>query len=105
MTDKPTERSKTEKVKAQQILSGQEVVFSDPLPDVHVASLPISGCVWIDTEDGVWLIDTLGSYRAAMQTAERIKGQIKYIVYTHGHLDHVSGTGAFMKDHPIIIAS
>ena len=75
MTDKPTEGNQTEKLKAQQILTGQEVVFSDPLPDVHVASLPIAGCAWIDTEDGVVLIDTLISYRAATQTAERIKGQ------------------------------
>ena len=81
------------------------MVFSDPLPDVHVASLPIAGCAWIDTEEGVVLIDTLISYRAAVQTAERIKGQIKYIIYTHGHLDHVMGTAAFIKDNPVIIAN
>ena len=56
MTDKSTEGSKAEKVKAQQILTGQEVQFSDPFPDVHVASLPIAGCAWIDTADGVVLI-------------------------------------------------
>jgi alkyl sulfatase BDS1-like metallo-beta-lactamase superfamily hydrolase len=99
------ERSKSKEMKAVQVLSGQECVFSDPLPDVHIASLPISGCAWIDTDDGVFLIDTLNSYRAALQAAERIKGQIKYIIYTHGHLDHVSGTAAFMKDHPVIIAN
>jgi hypothetical protein len=33
------------------------VVFSDPLPDVHVASLLIAGCVWIGTKDGVALIN------------------------------------------------
>jgi alkyl sulfatase BDS1-like metallo-beta-lactamase superfamily hydrolase len=92
-------------MKAVQVLSGQDVVFSDPLPDVHVATLPIAGCAWIDTDDGVVVIDALISLRAAMQTAERIKGQIKYIVYTHGHLDHVSGTEAFLKDRPEIIAS
>jgi len=92
-------------MKAVQVLSGQEVVFSDPLPDVHCATLPIAGCAWIDTDDGVVLIDTLISHRAAMQTAEKIKGRIKYIVYTHGHLDHVSGAEAFLKDRPEIIAS
>lgn len=105
MTDKPTEGNKTEKVKAQQILAGQEVVFYDPLPDVHVASLPIAGCAWIDTEEGVVLIDTLISYRAATQTAQRIQGKIKYIIYTHGHSDHVTGTAAFLKDNPVIIAN
>ena len=77
MTDKTTEEINTDKVKAQQILAGQAVVFSDPLPDVHVASLPIAGCAWIDTEDGVVLIDSLISYRAATQAAERINGKIK----------------------------
>ncbi|MBN1381147.1 MAG: MBL fold metallo-hydrolase [Deltaproteobacteria bacterium] len=92
-------------MKPIQVISGQEVVFSDPLPDVHVASLPIAGCAWIDTADGVVLVDTLISYRAAVQTAERIKGPIKYIIYTHGHLDHVSGSAAFIKDNPVIIAN
>ena len=105
MTNKSNEGNQAEKIKAQQILTGQEVLFSDPLPDVHVASLPIAGCAWIDTEAGVVLIDTLISYRAATQTADRIKGQIKYIIYTHGHSDHVSGTAAFIKDNPIIIAN
>jgi len=105
MTDKSNEKKKAEEVKPVQILSGQEVQFSDPLPDVHVASLPIAGCVWIDTEDGVVLIDTLISLRAAEKAAERITGPIKYIIYTHGHLDHVSGTSAFMKDHPAVIAN
>lgn len=92
-------------MKAIQMISGQEVVFSDPLPDVHVASMPIAGCAWIDTAEGAVLIDTLISYRAARQTADRIKGKIKYIIYTHGHLDHVSGSPAFIKDNPVIIAN
>jgi alkyl sulfatase BDS1-like metallo-beta-lactamase superfamily hydrolase len=105
MDDKSKEGKKNAAVKPIQVLSGQEVLFSDPLRDVHVASLPIAGCAWIDTEDGVVLIDTLISYRAATQAAARIKGPIKYIIYTHGHLDHVSGTAAFMKDQPAIIAN
>jgi hypothetical protein len=47
MTDKSSEGNRAEKVKAQQILTGQEILFSDPSPDVHVASLPIAGCAWI----------------------------------------------------------
>jgi alkyl sulfatase BDS1-like metallo-beta-lactamase superfamily hydrolase len=105
MTEQSTEVNKTEKIKAQQIITGQKVVFSDPLPDVHTASMPVSGCAWIDTEEGVVLIDTLDTYRAATQTAERIKGPIKYIIYTHGHTDHVYGAAAFIKDNSVIIAN
>jgi hypothetical protein len=42
-----------------QWLYGQKITFHDPLPDVHVASMPLSGCAWIDTAEGVVLIDTL----------------------------------------------
>ncbi len=51
------------------------------------------------------LIDTLISETAARKTRERIRGKIKYIIYTHGHADHVGGTRAFMDDHPEVIAS
>ena len=99
-----TEKS-ADKVKASQVIVGHDVKFSDPLPDVHVASLPIAGCAWIDTGDGVVLIDTLINKRAAEETMAKIDGQIKTIIYTHGHLDHVSGTAAFIKDNPEIIAN
>ena len=36
---------------------------------------------------------------------ERIKDKIKYIIYTHGHGDHVGGTDVFLDDNPEIIAS
>jgi alkyl sulfatase BDS1-like metallo-beta-lactamase superfamily hydrolase len=94
-----------EPIAPQQILMGQGVVYSNPLPDVHVASQPVSGCAWIETGEGVVLIDTLNSLRAAREVAEKIKGSIKYIIYTHGHFDHVSGTEAFIKDQPQIIAN
>jgi len=96
---------KAEKVKARQVIARQEVKFSDPLPDVHVATLPIAGCAWIETGDGVVLIDTLISRRAAETTMRKIEGQIKYIIYTHGHNDHILGTPAFIKDDPEIIAN
>ena len=70
-----------------------------------MAALPIAGCAWVDTDEGVVLIDTLISEAAARKTRERIRGKIKYIIYTHGHVDHVGGTRAFMDDHPEVIAS
>jgi alkyl sulfatase BDS1-like metallo-beta-lactamase superfamily hydrolase len=55
--------------------------------------------------NGVVLIDTLSRVDAAKQVLEKIKGSIKYIIYTHGHGDHVGGASVFLKDNPEIIAS
>ncbi|MEW6186920.1 MAG: alkyl sulfatase dimerization domain-containing protein [Thermodesulfobacteriota bacterium] len=105
MEERLPKGNQTEKITPQQILMGQGVAYSHPLPQVHVASQPVSGCAWIETREGVVLIDTLNSLRAAREVAEKIKDPIKYIIYTHGHFDHVSGTEAFIKDHPQIIAN
>jgi alkyl sulfatase BDS1-like metallo-beta-lactamase superfamily hydrolase len=88
-----------------QILRLQDVKFKDPLDDVHIAILPIAGCAWVDTDDGVVLIDTLISWSSAKKVAQKINGTIKYIIYTHGHLDHVGGAAAFIKDRPEVIAN
>lgn len=82
-----------------------QVTFKDPLEDVHTAVMPIAGCAWVDTTDGVVLIDTLINIKPAERVMERIKGKIKYIIYTHGHMDHVGGAKAFMKDDPEVLAS
>jgi len=82
-----------------------DIYFEDPLEDVHTASLPIAGCAWIETGDGIVLIDTLVSTDAAEHVVDKIDGKIKYIIYTHGHGDHVNGTSVFMKDNPEVIAS
>ena len=87
------------------VLNKMEPIFKDPIEDVHTAAIPIAGCAWVDTEDGVVLIDTLLYQRTAEKVMDRIKGKIKYIIYTHGHIDHVRGTKAFMKDNPEIISS
>ena len=95
-----------EKIKRMGIINaGSDIVFKNPLKDVYTAEIPIAGCAWIDTTDGVVLIDTLLFQNAAERVMERIQGKIKYIIYTHGHYDHVSGTQAFMKDNPEVIAS
>ncbi len=100
-----SESSKKGNISGINILTVRGPIFKDPLEDVHTAALPIAGCAWIDTNEGTVLIDTLLYPRTAEKVMERIKGKIKYIIYTHGHFDHVSGTQAFMKDNPEVIAS
>lgn len=79
--------------------------FGNPIKDVGIASAPLSTCGWVHTTEGVVLIDTLISRRVAKQVKEQINDKIKYIIYTHGHIDHVRGTNVFMDDKPEIIAS
>ena len=92
-------------VKGIQILGAPEVEFRDPIKDVHTARLPIAGCAWVETTEGVVLIDTISRVEAGKEIFKKIKGPIKYIIYTHGHTDHVRGAPAFLKDKPEIIAS
>jgi glyoxylase-like metal-dependent hydrolase (beta-lactamase superfamily II) len=90
---------------AMAITDAANPTFKNPIEGVHTANLPIAGCGWIETTEGVVLIDTLLTKISAVKVAERIKDPIKYIIYTHGHMDHVGGAEAFMKDSPEIIAS
>jgi alkyl sulfatase BDS1-like metallo-beta-lactamase superfamily hydrolase len=83
----------------------KNIVFENPIEDVHTAKLPGSGCAWIDTDDGLVLIDTMASEAIGKVVAAKIKGTIKFIIYTHGHNDHVNGARAFMTDNPEIIAN
>lgn len=96
-------------VKPVKTLERRDIIFANPLEDVYTASLPIAGAGCIDTHDGLVLIDTLLSNHAANQFKQKIEenvsGEYKYIIYTHGHGDHVGGTAVFLDDNPEIIAS
>ena len=68
----------------------------------HIAIVEaFSHCVLFETNDGLLAFDTSG-----VQGGERVVAAIRNwcteplhsIIYTHGHLDHVGGCGAFMKD-------
>lgn len=60
-----------------------------------------SHCILFATNDGLVAFDTSG-----VQGGERVvdairgwrKDKFKSLVYTHGHLDHVGGSGAFIAD-------
>ena len=78
-------------------------VIKEHMEGVKSATLPIAGMVWFETGEGAVLIDTLLTVASAEQVVEHIKGPIKYIIYTHGHADHVGGAKAFLKDDPKIL--
>jgi len=96
-----------EKDQAIQVINFGDVYFEHPRPDVHVARILISNASWIDTTEGAVVVDTLlhpALGRKMLEEIRKTAGQVKYIVYTHGHLDHVGGASAFLEDAPKVIA-
>ena len=92
-------------IPAMAITEASNPVFKNPIEGVYTANIPIAGCAWVETEEGVILFDTMLTPVAAEKVAEKIKGPIKYIIYSHGHMDHVGGAKMFLKDNPEIIAN
>lgn len=66
-----------------------------------------SGLVLI-TQDGALVIDPAMTCTAGWLRDEirrRFNVGVKYVVYTHGHADHVSGGQVFQKDGAIVVAN
>jgi len=91
---------------ATQVIMSQEVHFAQPLPDVHVARILIANASWVNTSEGTVVIDTLLHSVVAEKMLAKIRetgGPVKYVIYTHGHGDHVGGAPVFLEDSPEII--
>ncbi|NHJ21746.1 MAG: MBL fold metallo-hydrolase [Candidatus Lokiarchaeota archaeon] len=99
------ERDAKKLITGLRLLEPQVPHFDNPIKDVFRANLTIVGCAWVETTEGVVLIDTLNNEFAGRKAFEKVKGKIKYIIYTHGHGDHVGGARAFISDNPKIIAN
>jgi glyoxylase-like metal-dependent hydrolase (beta-lactamase superfamily II) len=61
---------------------------------------------WVMTDEGVVIMDT-GTGTVAPLVKEEIAREtnkpVKYIIYSHGHFDHIEGASAFMDHHPEVI--
>ena len=93
--------------KAIQVLDYQGIEFEHSHPDVDVARVLIANASWIRTGKGVVLIDSLMTPKQGEMIKAKMaeKGEeLKYIVYTHGHGDHVGGASALLDNKPEIIA-
>ena len=62
---------------------------------------------WVVTGDGVVIIDP-GMYRICSMIKEEISREtdqtLRYLVYSHGHVDHIGGAAAFTEDGPEVIS-
>lgn len=60
-----------------------------------------SHCVLFDTDDGLLAFDT-SNEQGGPKVVEAVRGwrttRFNTVVYTHGHVDHVGGAGAFVED-------
>jgi glyoxylase-like metal-dependent hydrolase (beta-lactamase superfamily II) len=62
---------------------------------------------WVTTPDGTVVIDP-GNFRVCSMINEeitRLSGKpVRYLIYSHAHMDHIGGAAAFADHHPTIIA-
>lgn len=80
------------------------------VPGVYVAvGFGLANSILLEGEDGVVVVDTLGSVEAATEAIAAFRAitnkPVKAIVYTHNHTDHIYGAGIFAgNDQPDIYA-
>lgn len=90
-------KSSTEEVGPMNRINHQLSVVADGVAMVEA----FSHCILFETEDGLLAFDTSGPPGGG-RVVEAIRGwrkdRFNTLVYTHGHLDHVGGSGAFLAD-------
>jgi alkyl sulfatase BDS1-like metallo-beta-lactamase superfamily hydrolase len=92
---------------AFQVIASSKIKFENPHPDLHVARTLIANASWVLTTEGIVVVDTLLYPVVAEEMKahiDRTGGPVKYVIYTHGHRDHVGGSSVFAADHPEFIA-
>jgi len=92
---------------AFQVILKSDVLFEQPHRDVHIAKISIANATCINTDKGAVMIDTLLTPKTAKQMKthlDRAGIDVKKIIYTHHHLDHVGGSTIFEEDQPAVIA-
>jgi glyoxylase-like metal-dependent hydrolase (beta-lactamase superfamily II) len=100
-------KAPNKKDKAIQVIASSKIDFEQPHPEVHVAKTLIANASWINTSEGTVVMDTLLTplvSRTMKAKIDEIGGAVKYVIYTHGHRDHVGGSSVFLEDHPEFIA-
>jgi len=62
----------------------------------------LANSIMIEGDDGIIIVDTLSTYEKAKEVITEFRKitdkPVKAIIYTHGHIDHVHGTGAFLEE-------
>jgi alkyl sulfatase BDS1-like metallo-beta-lactamase superfamily hydrolase len=89
------------------LLAGYD--YSNP-PAVHkvtdgvwvAVGYDLANSIMIEGDDGIIIVDTMSTYEDAKEVLAEFRKitdkPVVAIIYTHGHLDHVHGTGAFLEE-------
>ncbi len=99
-------RQPIQKNQAMQVILSGQVEFEHPHRDIGVAKIRIASASWVCTNEGIVVIDTLlnpGLARKMKAEIAETGRPVKYVIYTHGHRDHVGGASIFADDHPQFI--
>lgn len=79
-------------------------------PEVHkvndriwvAVGYDVANSIMIEGDAGIIIVDTLSTYESAKIVLKEFRKitdkPVKTIIYTHGHLDHVQGTKAFLEE-------
>jgi alkyl sulfatase BDS1-like metallo-beta-lactamase superfamily hydrolase len=78
--------------------------------DIYLArGFALGSVQMVITDEGLVIIDTTESQEAAYKILKRFRKitdkPVRYIIYTHGHLDHVHGSPVFMEKGTEVIAT
>jgi hypothetical protein len=57
MKEKNMTATEKSKLTGMRIVTGTSMIFEDPLPGVHTARIPLAGCAWIETGEGLVVVD------------------------------------------------
>ncbi|MBC8477174.1 MAG: MBL fold metallo-hydrolase [Dehalococcoidia bacterium] len=92
-----------EKLDAQPVTDGIRVVQNSVVgQDAHTAYTS-----WVTTPGGTVVIDP-GNFRTSSMINKEIAREsgkpVRYLIYSHAHMDHIGGAAAFADQHPRIIA-
>ena len=75
----------------------------------YASGYAIGGVQMVITDEGLVVIDTTESKEAAREILGEFRKitdrPIKYIIYTHGHIDHICGSSVFMEKGTEVIAT
>jgi alkyl sulfatase BDS1-like metallo-beta-lactamase superfamily hydrolase len=75
----------------------------------HARGFSLGNVQMIITGEGLVIIDSTENSAAAAKIFKEFRKitnkPVRYLIYTHGHIDHVQGASVFMKDRPEIIAT
>jgi len=78
--------------------------------DIYGASgFALGNVQMVVTDEGLVIVDTTESLDAAQEILDRFREitdkPVRAILYTHGHLDHVSGTPVFLEEGTDVVAT